>query len=139
MRNKLLTLALITGLSILLRVGIVELQEYYRIRTEFLDYGLIVIFSLPLLELITLAISIVPWQLTVRIRQFLLPALMINSAWRILDYILSYNDCRVTSGGTWEGYCDTVGLQVFVHVPFLILGTIILLYHFSKRPKKIDH
>ena len=63
----------------------------------------------------------------VRVGRIGLPAIMIVAAWRILEYFQTYGDCQVVSGGFHETFCLTVGLQVFVWAPFLIVSAVILL------------
>ena len=58
-----------------------------------------------------------------------MPVLMINAAWRVIEYAQSTAPCLMKSGGDFEAFCNTVGFQVFVHVPFLAFGTVALLYH----------
>ena len=128
--------ALIIVVALLLRGGIVALQPYYRTNIYFLDVGVIVIFGLPLLELVTLIAA--SWHVSprtkriVRIGQFLLPVLIINAAWRVIEYFQTLAACEITSGGFHEAFCDTVGMQVFVHVPFLFLGAIAL-FRFHRK------
>ena len=139
MNNATAPIAVI-ALSILLRLGIVGLQEYYRVRIHFfdlsvpLDIGVFVMFGLPLLEAVTLVAVLLPvsgrTEKIARCSLFLLPILMINATWRIFDYFQSYGACQTTSGGDFEGYCDTVGIQVFCHVPFLISGAAIALFRY---------
>ena len=121
---------LVIAVALLLRGGIVALQPYYRANINFLDVSVIVYFGLPLLELVTLIAA--SWHVSprtkriVRIGQFLLPVLIINAAWRVREYFQTLAACEITSGGYHETFCDTVGMQVFVHVPFLILAAIAL-------------
>ena len=128
--HKVMYGALVIVVALLLRGGIVALQPYYRTYIYFLDVGVIVIFGLPLLELVTLIAA--SWHVSprtkriVRIWQFLLAVLIINAAWRVMEYFLTLAACEIMSGGFHEAFCDTVGMQVFVHVPFLFLGTIAL-------------
>jgi|GEM_PF-2622224 len=126
--------ALCIVVALLLRGGIVALQPYYRTYIYFLDVGVIVYFGLPLLELVTLIAA--SWHVSprteriVRFGQFLLPVLIINAAWRVIEYFQTETACEITSGGYHEAFCESLGMQVFVHVPFLILATIALfLFH----------
>ena len=128
--------ALIIVVALLLRGGIVALQPYYRTNIYFLDVGVIVYFGLPLLELVTLIAA--SWHVSprtkriVRIGQILLPVLIINAAWRVIEYFQTLAACEITSGGFHEAFCDTVGMQVVVHVPFLFLGTLALFLFLRK-------
>ena len=123
-------------LALLLRGGIVALQPYYRTNIYFLDVGVIVYFGLPLLELGTLIAA--SWHVSprtkriVRIGQFLLPVLIINAAWRVIEYFQTLAACEITSGGYHETFCNILLFQVFVHVPFLFLGTIALFLFLRK-------
>ena len=122
--------ALIIVVALLLRGGMVALQPYYRTYIYFLDVSVIVYFGLPLLELVTLIAA--SWHVSprtkriVRIGQFLLPVLIINAAWRVIEYFQTLASCEITSGGYHETFCESLGMQVFVHVPFLILASIAL-------------
>ena len=128
--------ALIIVAALLLRGGIVALQPFYRTHIYFLDVAVIVYFGLPLLELVTLIAA--SWHVSprteriVRFGQLLLPVLIINAAWRVIEYFQTLAACEITSGGFHEMFCESLGMQVFVHVPFLFLGTIALFLFLRK-------
>ena len=128
--------ALFIVAALLLRGGIVALQPYYRTHIYFLDVSVIVYFGLPLLELVTLIAAY--WHVSprteriVRFGQLLLPVLIINAAWRVIEYFQTLASCEITSGGFHEMSCESLGMQVFVHVPFLFLGTIALFLFLRK-------
>ena len=76
--------------ALLLRGGIVALQEHYRTTIYFIDVGVIVVFGLPLLEIAATVATFFP--LTPRIARIwivLMPVLMINAAWRVIEYAQS--------------------------------------------------
>lgn len=143
------TLARVTfiiGSGIALRLALVELLHHYQTDLSFLDLGFLALTLLPTLEIITL-VSLLPstcWILssprleTTEQRYFqlpllLMPGLLVNAAWRILEYVLSIDSCQSTSGGELEAFCDVVETQIFTNVPFLFLGTLALIYHLSKK------
>lgn len=134
-------IAIIT-VSFLLRAGIDSLQQLYRARVGFFDFSVLVIFGLPLLEVLTLLFLLAfllirsgITQKTTLAGQFVFLPLWFNAIWRIVDYIRSYDSCLVTSGGAHEGFCSTVGFQIFFHVPFVLLGLIVLSIFLFRRSR----
>jgi len=62
-----------------------------------------------------------------------MPALLVNAAWRILEYFQSLDSCQVTNDVDLKAFCDVVEVQMFTNVPFMILGTWAIIYYFTKH------
>jgi len=143
MKSNLILLAII-AVAYLLRNGLHLLQSFRSATFGFIDVSVIVVFGLPLLEVVVVIATILPVSLRTRkiflTGLFFLPVLAINAALRIYDYVGSLGDCETVSGGFLEFYCLTVGMQVFVHIPFLLISMAIMGYHFGKfREYKIAY
>lgn len=113
----------IIGSTTGLRIAVVTLQDYYRTRIGFVDIGFLSLILLPLLELAAIVtILFASPDKKFRLAYLCLPPLIVNAAWRSFEYFQSLDSCQVTSGGALEGYCDVVGLQVFINIPFMFVG-----------------
>ena len=120
-------------LAILLHLVIDGMQVYA-------DSGFgsfLVVFGPPAVGIGILVCTVLPvsqyTRRVIQVGRIALPPFMIVAAWRILEYFQTYGDCQVVSGGFHETFCLTVGLQVFVWAPFLIIGAILLLMFRVKR------
>ena len=133
MQHRTIHIIFVVLAASLVRGAIVVLQPYSYARFGFIHVGAFVVFGLPLLEVVTLIASCLPLsprtEKIVRAALFLVPVFMINAAWRTIEYFRTLAFCEVTSGGQLEAFCDTVGLQVFIHVPFMVLGVLALVYY----------
>ncbi|MDE0312652.1 MAG: hypothetical protein OXI52_10340 [Caldilineaceae bacterium] len=124
----------IVGSTICLRIAVVTLQNHYRTTIGFLDIGFLSLIVLPMLYLTTLATILFASQdKKFRIAYLCLPALIVNAARRSFEYLQSFDSCQATSGGALEGFCNVVGMQVFINIPFMFLGTWALFYCFWKH------
>lgn len=90
-----------------------------------------VVFGPPAVGIVALVGVILPISKYTRtivvIGRFALLPVMINAGWRILEYLTTYNSCLSPSGGFHESFCLTLAIQLWVHIPFLIVSALVLL------------
>ncbi len=134
MNSRVKKWAQVAGLALALRAFIVVMHGYFRDVLFFVDISLLLVFGWPLLNVAVLLIASLPGTDRIfRIARFVLPALVINAAWRIYEYFAMYDDCEVTAGGRHEFICESVGMQFFFLLPFLALWVIYVAFHLYKR------
>ncbi len=150
MMTTLARVAFIIGTGISLRIAIIELQHHYHTDLDFLDLEVLALTLLPSLEIITL-VSLLPtprWILSsprhkiashrfIQLPILFMPGLLVNAAWRILEYFQSLDSCQVTNDVALKEFCDVIGLQMFTNVPFMILGTWAIIYYLTKYKPEI--
>lgn len=124
----------IIGSTVGLRFAVVTLQNHYRTTIGFLDIWFLSLFLLPLLELAAIvAVLLASPDKRFRLAYLCLPALIVNAAWRSFEYLQSFDSCQATSGGALEAFCNVVGLQVFINIPFMFVGAWTLFHRFWKH------
>lgn len=116
-----------------LRIVIQFLQENIYTSIWFIDLGAVLFFGLPLLEAVSIVAIFLPLRAKVlKIWFIMVLSLMTNALWRIWDWLDTIDICH-NPVDIPEGYCDVLALQVFVHVPFLVLATIMIIHHWKKN------
>ena len=142
MMTTLARVAFIIGTGIGLRIAIIELQQHSHTDLDFIDLEYLALTLLPSLEIITL-VWILPTpglkllspreeHRFIQLPILFMPGLLVNAAWRILEYFQSLDSCQVTNDVDLKAFCDVVEVQMFTNVPFMILGTWAIIYHFTK-------
>ena len=122
------------GLSLLLRVILVIL-----LRTdEYFHYSKIAgAITLPILMILSLALVALPsatfWTRRDQISAvgaYLVPAVMINSVLRIVDFARLQSVCEGSDFYLFEKLCEDAGFHFVCAIPFLFFGALVLLiYH----------
>ena len=121
-----------------LRIVIQFLHEGYRSSIWFIDLGAVLLFGFPLLEAGSIVAAIFPLRAKVLKAWFIIVlALMANALLRTWDWLTTLGVCN-NSNDIPEGQCDMLALQVFLHVPFLILATLMIVIHWRKNILVID-
>ncbi len=132
MPSMLKRVALIALFAILLRAALVLL---YR---QLLDsdagmVGMLVVFSLPALELLALLVVVVSsmtsWGTRDEIKRFginMLLVVMINAFLQIVDWARMSKTCEGLDFHTAEALCEPVLLQSFCNIPFVLIGALVL-------------
>ena len=145
MMTTFLRVAFIIGTGIGLRIAIIELQHHYHTDLDFIDLEVLALTLLPSLEIFTLV-----WLLPtpglklssprhfIQLPILFMPGLLVNAAWRILEYFQSLDLCQVTNDVDLKAFCDVVEVQMFTNVPFMILGTWTVIYYLLKYKPDID-
>lgn len=121
----------VAALAALLRAGLVGLHQLVQIDYE---YASLNFFALPVLELLVLLLVIVPsfWMLKreTQIRNLgiaMLMAVIINALLQIVDWIRVDEVCDGLDFYTFEKYCESIIMQSFCNIPFVLIGLAVLL------------
>lgn len=103
-------------------------------KLDYRQYGNLNLFALPVLELVALLLIIGPSILLLKretqitsLGTTLLMVVIINAVLQIVDMIRVSKICDGPDFSRFEDYCELIVIQSFCNVPFVIVGTFVLL------------
>ena len=103
-------------------------------KLDYRQYGNLNLFALPVLEIVALLLIIGPSILLLKretqitsLGTTLLMVVIINAVLQIVDMIRVGKICDGPDFSRFEDYCELIVMQSFCNVPFVIIGTFVLL------------
>jgi len=115
-------------LTIALRLMIDGIQVY----ADTAIGSFFVVFGPPAVGVLTFVSVFLPvskyTRRIVQVARIALGPLVINSAYRVFEYLHTRNACETVSGGYTETFCLTLAIQLWVHIPFIVITGIIMLW-----------